>query len=44
MLGLTGVYLSKWTANLSYVRYLGKVDTQAMLDRDYIRFSLQTSF
>lgn len=44
VLGLTGVYLSKWTANLSYVRYLGKVDTQAMLDRDYIRFSLQTSF
>ncbi|WP_159916348.1 DUF1302 family protein [Pantoea sp. 18069] len=44
VLGLSGVYLSKWTANLSYVRYLGKVDTQAMLDRDYIRLSLQTSF
>lgn len=44
VLGLTGVYLSKWTANLSYVRYLGKADSQPMLDRDYIRFSLQTSF
>ena len=44
VLGISGVYLSKWTANLSYVRYLGKIDTQAMLDRDYIRFSLQTSF
>jgi hypothetical protein len=44
VLGLTGVYLSRWTANISYVRYLGHADTQPLLDRDYVRVSLQTSF
>jgi hypothetical protein len=44
VLGLGGVYLNKWVANLSYIKYLGKVDSQSLLDRDYLRFSLQTSF
>jgi len=43
-LGLTGVYLNKWIANLSYVRYIGKPENQSVTDRDYVRLSLQTSF
>lgn len=44
ILGVTTVYLNKWTANLSWINYLGKTGSQPMLDRDYLRFSLQTSF
>lgn len=42
--GLTGVYLNKWTANLSVINYRGKASSQALLDRDYARFSVQASF
>lgn len=44
IIGLTGVYLNKWTANLSFITYLGDAGTQPLLDRDYMRFSLQASF
>ena len=44
ILGLTGVYLNKWIVNLSWINYLGKSDTQALLDRDYVRLSFQTTF
>jgi hypothetical protein len=44
VLGLSGVYLSKWTGSVSAIHYVGKADTQGSLDRDYLRYSLQTSF
>ena len=44
IVGVTGVYLTKWTGNLSFINYRGKATSQALLDRDYFRFSLQTSF
>lgn len=44
VLGVNFVYLNKWTANLSWINYLGKASRQSSLDRDYLRFSLQTSF
>lgn len=44
ILGLSGVYLNKWNATLSWINYLGKPDRQPLLDRDYLRFSLQTTF
>lgn len=44
ILGLGGVYLNKWNANLSWINYLGKQGRQPLLDRDYLRFSLQTTF
>lgn len=44
ILGLTGVYLNKWIANLSWINYLGEPNRQPLLDRDYLRFSLQTTF
>lgn len=44
IIGLTGVYLNKWTANLSFITYLGDASTQPLIDRDYMRFSLQASF
>lgn len=44
IVGLTGTYLNKWIANVSAIHYAGKPETQALLDRDYLRFSLQTSF
>lgn len=44
ILGVTMVYLNRWTANLSYINYLGAADRQPVLDRDYLRFSLQTTF
>ena len=44
IVGITGVYLTKWTANLSFINYKGKATSQPLLDRDYARFSLQTSF
>jgi hypothetical protein len=44
ILGLSGVYLTKWIGTVSAIRYVGKPDTQGVLDRDYLRFSLQTSF
>lgn len=54
-LGLGAVYLGAWSANLSYVHYLGKeaptLDTasnaqyrQALKDRNYLTFSLRTTF
>lgn len=44
ILGLTGVYLSKWTANVSYINYLGSTMRQPLSDRDYLRLSVQVSF
>lgn len=44
ILGLTGVYLNKWTANVSWINYLGKYDRQPVLDRDYLRLSVQATF
>lgn len=44
VLGVTALYQNTWTANVSWINYLGKPDTQPMLDRDYLRFSLQRSF
>jgi hypothetical protein len=44
IVGVTGVYLSKWNANLSFINYKGKATSQPLLDRDYLRFSLQASF
>ncbi|AMO25326.1 hypothetical protein UC35_08130 [Ramlibacter tataouinensis] len=44
ILGLGLVYLNKWVANISYINYLGKPDRQPVLDRDYVRLSLQTTF
>lgn len=44
VLGLGADYRNKWFANISWVNYLGKAATQPMLDRDHLRFSLQTSF
>lgn len=54
-IGLSGVYLGTWTASLSYVHYLGPegptLDNannaqfkQALKDRDYVTFSLRTTF
>ncbi|MRW91822.1 DUF1302 family protein [Duganella sp. FT80W] len=43
-LGVTGTYLTKYIANLTFINYRGKATTQPLLDRDYVRFSLQTSF
>ena len=54
-LGLGAVYLGKWNANLSYVRFLGPegptLDNannaqfkQALKDRDFISLSLRTTF
>ncbi|WP_319946216.1 DUF1302 domain-containing protein [Hylemonella gracilis] len=44
ILGVNTVYLNRWTANLSWINYLGEADDQPLLDRDYLRFSMQTSF
>ncbi|MDT7838986.1 DUF1302 domain-containing protein [Aquabacterium sp. OR-4] len=44
ILGLTGVYLSRWNANLSYIHYIGKAATQPVFDRNYLRLSLQATF
>jgi hypothetical protein len=44
VLGLTADYRSRWNATISWVNYLGKPATQPMIDRDYLRLSLQTSF
>ncbi len=44
IVGVTGVYLNKWSANLSFINYMGKAASQPLLDRDYLRFSLQASF
>ena len=54
-LGLGAVYLGTWNANLSFVHYLGKeaptLDNasnaqyqQALKDRDFVTFSLRTTF
>lgn len=54
-IGLTGVYLGRWTAAVNYVRYLGPegptLDNannaqfrQALKDRNYLTFSLRTTF
>jgi hypothetical protein len=42
--GVTGTYLTKYIANLTYINYRGKATSQPLLDRDYVRFSVQTSF
>jgi hypothetical protein len=44
ILGLSGLYLSKWVFNASYINYLGKQGRQPVLDRDYLRLSVQTTF
>jgi hypothetical protein len=44
ILGITGVYLNKWTVNLSWINYLGSAARQPVLDRDYLRLSVQASF
>lgn len=44
VVGVTGVYLNRWNANLSFINYKGKAASQPLLDRDYLRFSLQASF
>ncbi|MGC3983490.1 MAG: DUF1302 family protein [Pseudorhodoferax sp.] len=44
VLGVTLVYLSKWTANLSWINYIGSQTRQPLADRDYLRLSLQTTF
>jgi hypothetical protein len=44
IVGITGVYLNRWNANLSFINYKGKTTSQPLLDRDYLRFSLQASF
>lgn len=44
VLGLTGVYLSQWTFNVSYINYIGKAARQSVADRDYLRLSLQATF
>jgi hypothetical protein len=44
IVGLTGVYLNQWTANLSYINYIGKPARQSVADRDYLRLSLQAAF
>jgi hypothetical protein len=44
IVGVTGVYLNRWNANLSFINYKGKATSQPLLDRDYLRFSLQASF
>lgn len=43
-IGVTGVYLNKWTAGLTYINYLGRPSRQPLADRDYLRLSLQASF
>ncbi|TWO72905.1 DUF1302 domain-containing protein [Caenimonas sedimenti] len=54
-IGLSGVYLGRWTAALNYVHYLGTegptLDNannaqyrQALKDRNFITFSLRTTF
>lgn len=53
--GLGGVYLGRWNANLSYVRFLGRAAPtldnannaqfqQALKDRNFVSFSLRTTF
>jgi hypothetical protein len=44
IVGVTGVYLTKWITNLSVINYRGKATSQPLLDRDYVRFSVQASF
>lgn len=44
ILGVNTVYLNKWIATLSWINYLGPADSQPLADRDYLRFSMQTSF
>ncbi|MCR5882942.1 DUF1302 domain-containing protein [Rhizobacter sp. J219] len=54
-LGLGGVWLGRWNANLSYVHFLGKAKPtldnannaqyeQALKDRNFLSFSLRTTF
>lgn len=54
-IGLTGVYLGRWFASVNYVHYLGKegptLDNnnnvqfrQALKDRDFVSFSVRTTF
>ncbi|MCG2592388.1 DUF1302 domain-containing protein [Ramlibacter sp. XY19] len=54
-LGLTGVYLNRWTAGISYVRYYGPegptLDNnsnaqfkQSLKDRNFVQVSLRTTF
>jgi hypothetical protein len=53
--GLAGTYLSKYFFNLNYVNFYGPAGTstdaanqaqfkQALADRDYVSFSLRTTF
>jgi hypothetical protein len=54
-LGLTAIYLGKWTASLNYVHFIGPEGstldnrnnaqyTQALKDRNFVTFSLRTTF
>jgi len=53
--GVTGTYLSNWVVSLNYVKYLGPEGStldnasraqfkQALKDRDFVSFSLRTTF
>ncbi len=44
VLGLDAVWRTKYSFNVSWTNYLGHANTQSFLDRDYIRFSMQTTF
>ena len=54
-IGLTGVYLNRWTAAINYVRYYGPEGptldnnsnaqfTQSLKDRNFVQVSLRTTF
>jgi hypothetical protein len=44
VLGVDAVYRTRYKFNMAWTHYLGRADTQPFLDRDYIRFSMQTTF
>ena len=43
-LGLDAVYRTKYRFGVSWTNYLGHTNTQPFLDRDYVRFNMNTSF
>ncbi len=44
VLSLGAVYRNNYNFNVSWINYMGHAATQPFLDRDYIRFNMQTSF
>lgn len=43
-LGVSGVYVNKWTANIGYTRYIAPPARDPFADRDFVTASIQRTF